>query len=870
MHLLWHQLKKDLLRTRLLVGLWLFFSLLRFALAGASTNPSDVAQQMLLSMLGVFTSLLGSLLVMILVPLVIQQEPLVGTTAFWLTRPISRRLLLAEKSLFLLGLILLPLLVQSVVMLANGVTLRDTFLAAPEFIMGELAWFLTMAMFAVLTQGFGRYVIACAIYLVFLLVCLYLFQVFHLLNGSLFLNDPPSMAASRGFISGLVTILFAAAVILCQFFWRRFRLALILAVVGLVAASLVSQLWPWNLFRPPPLIQPDPAFSDAAITLKPDGAINASEQVNFRGSEPDKQYTGNFDAAGLAPGYLLKPVRFDVTLETTTGTRIATLPPGLMFYGGTQVNADLLRPIIGDIPVVNLSPRMISTWSLFTVPNATYQRYAHAPAKLSMQAELQALKYVASTELPVKKGAEFRRGSYREQITDVLHEADGVDVLLQVQDVRLNYHLRPDQDVNAALQMNRSDVVYLLVNRKRKEAIMQKQDTNMNFLNFNVSEALQHTPKRISFGPDSNSSDSSWTFPKIDDAWLSDAELIRIELRPVAEFFKPIVIDNFRLDGQYKSPGRNFEPQTPDLDTLAKIKLPPDATRSQVRDYIVAILAASQGADGYIDEHDPQVGMLEQVGAENVDLLAAAARDTHNYYLNRAIDHLVQPDQKALVIADLPTNIDLLSTVIHHGWQADAREVLIAGLAANKGDPNVPRQGNQPFPYIGTNWIQAVAGFKDPATYPALREYFVNHADVFTYRTLAALPGFDSAGALRDAWARAQSNSGREAWRVGNLLPLAAQAGYPDVPATLLKLLSDRSQRFPYPRQEARKIAHQYTPAIGKTDDELAAWFKANGANLVFDPAQKKYVLPAMPPPSVSAPSPAAPVPPTPIAPSAK
>jgi hypothetical protein len=102
-------------------------------------------------------------------------------------------------------------------------------------------------------------------------------------------------------------------------------------------------------------------------------------------------------------------------------------------------------------------------------------------------------------------------------------------------------------------------------------------------------------------------------------------------------------------------------------------------------------------------------------------------------------------------------------------------------------------------------------------------------------------------------------------WKVGNLLPLAAQAGYPDVPAVLLKLLSDKNGRFPYPRQEARKIAHQFTPAVGQTDDELAAWFKANGASLVFDPARKKYVLPAAPPPAAAAPAThASPAPPGP------
>jgi hypothetical protein len=450
-------------------------------------------------------------------------------------------------------------------------------------------------------------------------------------------------------------------------------------------------------------------------------------------------------------------------------------------------------------------------------------------------------------------------------ITDILHQTDGVDVLLQVQDVRLNYHLRPDQDQSNSFQANLNDVVYLPVNRKRREAVIQKQNNGMNFINLTVSQALQHTPKRIAFGPEGNNSSTDWAFPKIDEAWLSDAVLMRIELRPVAEFVKPIVVGHFQLDGHYKAPGQMFGPQAANLDALEKTTLPPNATRSQVRDYIAAIIAASQGIEGSINEHDPQVGMLEAVGAENVDLLAAAARDTHNYYLNRAIDHLAQPDQKEMIIADLPTNPDLISTIVHHGWQADARDELIAGLDANNGNPDAPRASSQLYPYVGTEWIQAVAGFKDPATYPALRDYFVNRSDGILFKTLATLPGFDAVGALKEAWTKAQTDHGNwnEMWRVGNLLPVAAEAGLPDVPATLLKLLSDKNGRYPYPRQFARRIAHQFTPAVGKTDDELAAWFQANGANLVFDPAQKKYVLPAASPPPAASETSSAPAPET-------
>jgi hypothetical protein len=391
----------------------------------------------------------------------------------------------------------------------------------------------------------------------------------------------------------------------------------------------------------------------------------------------------------------------------------------------------------------------------------------------------------------------------------------------------------------------------------------------MNFISLSFGNALQHTPRRISFGPEGNNPGGEWAFPQIDEAWLRDAVLVRIEAVPVAEFVKPMDVHSFRFDGRYALSGQSrFQAVTPDLDTLAKITLPHEATRADVQKYIAAILVASQGATGSIGDHDPQVAMLEQVGAENVDLLVAAARDTHNFYLNRSINHLAQPDQKAMIIADLPSNVDLVRTIVDHGWQVDARDVLIAGLDANKGDPNVPRAAGQPFSYISTEWIQAVAGFQDPATYPALRDYFVNHSDSRVYQVIEKLPGFDAAGALKEAWAKAQSS--RDTWRLGNLLPLAAGNGEPEVPAVLVKIMSGRGDPFPYPRQIARRITHQYTPAVGKTDEELAAWLKVNAGNLVFDPASKKYVLgaaPAPPPTKVSPTSPAspatAPVPPS-------
>jgi hypothetical protein len=845
MNLTWHQLKKDVRRTRVLLGLWLFVAVLRFALVGANANPSDLAWQTSLNLLSVVTVLLGTLLVMVLVPLIIQQEPLVGTTAFWLTRPISRATLLKEKSLLLLGLILVPLFIQTIVLLANGVTAHDAAFAAPEFVINQASWFITVAMLAVLTPSFGRFVIACAIFLVIELLSLYVIQVTRIFNNPMAsMNIPLSLTASRGWIAALIVIGLGSVVILCQYLLRRYWLAVALTVIALLGSNLASQYWPWNFLQPKPVYLHDFGFQPTSISLKLASDVSVNDQASIRGGEPDKQISAAFETPGCPPGYVLRATRFDAVLQTDAGARVPVQPSSNSFNILSRADPAAIQQALGGLSIANLQNYGWTNWPMFSVSGATYQLYAQQPVKLSAQVHLLASKDVITAEMPVTRGSQFRRGSYRETITDVLHHPDGLELVLQVQDVRLNYDLRPDQDVN--ILSGRGTVLYALVNRKRNQAVLEKQNMNVGFNPFSMSDTLSHQPRRIGFGPENNQS-SNWLLPDLDEAWLRDAVLVRLELTPVAEFIKPLTIPGFRLDGQFKV-SSHFQERAANIDALENLTLRAHADRRQVHDYISSILIASSGQMGTISENDPQESMLEKVGAQNVDLLVAAACDTHNFYLNGAIDRLAQPDQKAMIIGDLPTNPDLISTVVDHGWQADARDTLLAGLVANTPKTRMRQQGDL-YSYLPLAWIGAIVELKDPSTYGALKSYFINHPTDTLYRMLRSLSGFDLAGGLNQTWNESRTKSLFA--NVRDLLPAAAESGKPDVPAVLVQLLSKNGD--PYSRQMARKVARQYTPAVGSTDDDLAAWLKANEANLVFDAASKKFVLSRSPIPSAPA-----------------
>jgi hypothetical protein len=94
----------------------------------------------------------------VIVPLLVLADPLVGTRAAWLTRPLSPWRLLVSKAAFV-GLVLVapPLALEIVLLAVNGVTLPDVALAAAEVVFRQLTLILAVASLAALTSDFARF-----------------------------------------------------------------------------------------------------------------------------------------------------------------------------------------------------------------------------------------------------------------------------------------------------------------------------------------------------------------------------------------------------------------------------------------------------------------------------------------------------------------------------------------------------------------------------------------------------------------------------------------------------------------------------------------------------------------------------------------
>ena len=154
----------------------------------------------------------------------------------------------------------------------------------------------------------------------------------------------------------------------------------------------------------------------------------------------------------------------------------------------------------------------------------------------------------------------------------------------------------------------------------------------------------------------------------------------------------------------------------PDKEALAKIELPPNADKQQVKDYILAVIVASQKQHSFSD-CDPQVEMLAKVGAQNMDVLinfAARSKNGPDVYVWGAVKKLARPEDKEIILQALPANHDLIDIVVKYGWVSDAKETLTSALSKENE-------------YLPGEWIKAVASFQGPSTYADLTKYFIRH-----------------------------------------------------------------------------------------------------------------------------------------------
>src|ERR1019366_10127381 len=273
------------------------------------------------------SGLLLPIALFLLVVSVIQEESLVGSDKFWLTRPYDRRSLFLEKLMFVLVWAVLPMLLHDVILIRYfGFSLPSAF--------GLLFWktaqfglfLLVAAALAVLSASFGRAVVLgiAAVLVAFLAF----FVVMQHAGG-------PVIGETTATYMLVAVLALAAVGTLCvvafQYCFRITSVAAAIGVAAIVACACLARVWPSSLTaylsqrNASPLLQsvqllpdanlkdlprPRPAqdaASQAQTAYYPFRAEGLSDNVGF-----DLGLSAHFESPGQSPvpAYLGSLVRF--------------------------------------------------------------------------------------------------------------------------------------------------------------------------------------------------------------------------------------------------------------------------------------------------------------------------------------------------------------------------------------------------------------------------------------------------------------------------------------------------------------------------------------------------------------------------------
>ncbi|HPB69224.1 MAG TPA: hypothetical protein PKU74_10010, partial [Candidatus Omnitrophota bacterium] len=155
-------LEKDLRRFRFILLSWLGVVGVTqgIALLGGTLLSTQLMFRIIQPLVLQGLSLLQAVLMIIFVPLIIQADPTVGTTAFWMTRPVSRFSLLRAKVVLVGSLFVgLPLLLEVVVLAVNGLGWKDILPAAVLIALEKSACVAPVFLMAGITEKFHKFVL---------------------------------------------------------------------------------------------------------------------------------------------------------------------------------------------------------------------------------------------------------------------------------------------------------------------------------------------------------------------------------------------------------------------------------------------------------------------------------------------------------------------------------------------------------------------------------------------------------------------------------------------------------------------------------------------------------------------------------------
>ncbi len=508
-----HMLRKDFRAERWLLLGWILFSMIEAVNRVLTPRlQMDTRYSGTASMWGLLLWLADWLFLLAFVAHHIQAEPLVGTTAFWLTRPVPRRALFVSKLAGLCLFVTLPGLVVEIGLLA-------VFHVPVGIMVAALIQQALNSMLLMLVLAFAASVTSSTIRLLQLVIgTLIGLVVLGLVLALVFADipdlepiEPRGMLDPTSQVIALVFLMLGLAIALgYHYASRRRAIAVLLFVVAFFAADAAGEHWPrrWSLFGGAPTI-------DASWARDPTVS-------RLRLASDDRLYAQSLTRPGRQAELMLKVVAAPVVLDalpTDYTVSPFTREARLEFDDGRVIHSE--RGYGQRVRVSAATARMLPRADVFTVPSRydewpvlmrvpqeVFQEDGRRPGRYTGTFDFIVTRHVALAVLPVAVGAGYVDGPRSVTIADTVYRLNRCSVTLgvstvmtwtsQLSDPKLVTHFRRRDD-GLALHDNPDFEAAAWANTNSAPVRMQAGVGGMGGVSFWIGSTFLPNPFQLTY-----------------------------------------------------------------------------------------------------------------------------------------------------------------------------------------------------------------------------------------------------------------------------------------------------------------------------------------------------------------------------------
>jgi hypothetical protein len=559
MRLLRHIVAKDLRRLRWPLLAWLLIIVVRVAVTAARSELAfdDLSRRFALENLSDLLMLIDALMLVLLVSWLVHDEPLVGTDAFWLTRPIgSTRLMGAKLAFAILFLVAAPALAQSIVAAVAVRSPGHAVRLLPGLLISQSLWVAALIAFATLTPSVTRFLLALVAAAAAGAVAISGLIVLLMMRAEESDYPTPELSDPSSVVPGWSLWLAVAVIVIAlQYRTRRPQLAICAGLAGVVSTVVIVTAWPW---RSAGLPEPDPgawARDSAAVTavLDPGAPYVTDARGMRRRSLVNKLIAVPIRLTGVPSRYAIQSLGVRSRLELAGGSTVQSAQGGSVPVPleGEQRAPAYLAPVQAVLLPSQLvgwrDESRVAQWPIvLKLPAGEYERVRSTPGRLTatIEAFLRESRLVGS--IPLVPGATLNGATIQFELRRVERWPGGCSVL--VREIR-STGSRP---------VFRRSYLYFLRNVQRGEAVLGESEmsfapsgpsfTGLFFGGWSVESSsgsglgfLDHVERYPAQSP------VNATLP-LDAGWFAGADLAVIETAYAGRVSRSIVVDGFTIE----------------------------------------------------------------------------------------------------------------------------------------------------------------------------------------------------------------------------------------------------------------------------------------------------------------------------------